>query len=440
MNTRSIRVEIWGQRVGALAPDPSTGVIAFSYYPDWLPLGIDLAPDMMPVANAKGRVWTFPTLDPSYRGLPGLVADSLPDDFGNALIDAWMAGQGIQKQEITVLDRLAYMGRRSMGALEFQPEGGPKEEEQSAPLAMRELVEEARRLVQGSFAAADAASTLQHLISVGTSAGGVRAKAVVAWNPETNEIRSGQFEVPPGFEHWLVKMDGVGQDAELGAGSHMGRMEYAYHLMATHGAGITMAPCRLLEEGGRAHFMTKRFDREGNVKHHTQTLNALAHLSYRFKSTHAYEQFFMAIRGPLGLGDSASMEAFRRMAFNVAIRNHDDHTKNIAFLLPQGGGWQLAPAYDVSQAYNPTGRWTDCHFLSVNGKFAAITSDDLLAVARRFAIPDAAAILKQVDDAIRAWPEFAREAGLPDAVASALGANHIELAPLPLPTGTRRRR
>ena len=432
MSTEAIRVEIWGHRIGAIAPTPETGTYAFAYYPAWLRQGIDLAPETMPVHGGP-KVWAFPDLDDSFRGLPGLIADALPDDFGNALIDAWLGQHGRARSSITVLDRLAYMGRRGMGALEFQPEGGPSIADPAAPLAMRELVEEARKLVQGSFAQADAAATLQHLIRVGTSAGGAKAKAVVAWNPQTNEIRSGQFDAATGFEHWLVKFDGIDREAALGSGSSGGRMEYAYHLMAT-AAGIAMSPCRLLEEGGRAHFMTKRFDREGNVKHHVQTLNALSHLSYRTATTHAYEQLFLAIRESLGLDDHAMMEAFGRMAFNVAARNHDDHTKNVAFLLSRGKPWRLAPAYDLTFAYNPQGRWTKLHFLSVNGKFNDITRTDLLAVARRFAIPNAETIIARVNDAVLSWPQFAAEAGLDKATIESVAANHVQIGAPPKST------
>ena len=410
--TKVIEVRIWNQRVGAVAADPTLGCHVFEYDPAWRRMDIELAPLTMPT-TAPDRSFAFPALGESFRKLPGLLSDALPDDFGNALIDAWMATHGVSKQAITTLDRLAYMGRRGLGALEFHPiKGSSKESEQ--PLRMKALVETARRVVHGDLRNdSHAQAALANIIKVGTSAGGARAKAVIAWSPATHEIRSGQFDVAPGFEHWLLKFDGVGKDFELGTATDYGRIEYAYHLMAT-AAGIVMSPCRLLEENGRAHFMTRRFDRAGNTKHHLQTLCALSHLDFKQRATHAYEQYFLAIH-QLQLGDAALVQAFRRMAFNVLARNCDDHTKNFAFLLKQNGRWELAPAYDVTHAHNPQGEWTNQHLMSVNGKFDDIHRADLLVVADRFSVPRAAKLLDDVKAAVAHWPAFAREAGVPAA-------------------------
>ncbi len=410
MSTRVIEVRIWGHLVGAVAPDPSLGVYLFEYDPDWRKLGIELAPLLMPTRGDR-TVFGFQGLGASFMGLPGMLVDALPDDFGNGLIDAWMAAHGVAKSSITPLDRLAYMGRRGMGALEFRPARGSSSESQR-PLEMQALVEAARGVLKGDLAGdTHAQAALASIIRVGTSAGGARAKAVLAWNPRTQEIRSGQFEVADGFEHWLLKFDGVGRDLELGTTADYGRIEFAYHLLAGH-AGVAMAPCRLLEENGRAHFMTRRFDRDGSSKHHVQSLCALLHLDYRQRATHAYEQLFMAI-SELGLGDPALVQAFRRMSLNVMARNCDDHTKNIAFLLKQGGGWELAPAYDLTHAYNPKGEWTYQHLMSVNGRFDGIRREDLLAVADRFGVPGAKAILGEVGQALVRWPECAHQAGVP---------------------------
>jgi serine/threonine-protein kinase HipA len=366
---------------------------------------------MLPTAGAQSS-FVFPNLPESFKRLPGLISDALPDDFGNALIDAWMAKHGVTKAAITALDRLAYMGRRGMGALEFHPARGSVSESQK-PLEMQSLVEAARNVLHGKLEGdSHAQAALSNIIRVGTSAGGARAKAVLAWNPRTQEIRSGQFEVDPGFEHWLLKFDGIGRDLELGTTADYGRIEYAYSLMAARGAGIDISPCRLLEENGRAHFMTKRFDRDGNRKHHIQSLCALQHLDYKQRATHGYEQLFLLL-SELGLGDAALEQAFRRMAFNVMARNCDDHTKNFAFRLQQGGSWELAPAYDVTHAYNPEGEWTYQHLMSVNGRFKDIQRADLLAVAGRFSVPHAKQILEEVKSAIARWPEFAGEAGVP---------------------------
>ncbi|KRA16216.1 MULTISPECIES: type II toxin-antitoxin system HipA family toxin [unclassified Lysobacter] len=417
-----VEVRVWGKRVGAVAADPTYASYAFEYDPAWARRGIQLAPLTMPTPGPG--IHTFPSLDrEAYKGLPGLLADALPDDFGNQLIDAWMASHGVAKQDVTTLDRLAYMGKRGMGAIEFRPARGSARESKK-PLAMKSLVEEARRAIHADLSDDEAAqAALANIIRVGTSAGGARAKAVIAWHPQTNEIRSGQFDVDPGWEHWLLKFDGVGKDLELGSSQDYGRIEYAYYLMATH-AGIVMSPCRLLQENGRRHFMTKRFDREGNDKVHVQTLCALQHLNYKQRGTHAYEQLFM-VATQLGLAPEALTQLFARMTFNVVAKNHDDHTKNHAFMLREGGAWEPTPAYDVTFAYNPSGEWTQQHLMSINGKFDAITKEDLLNVAARFSIPNAEKAISRVCEAVREWSGFAAEAGVQDAEIARIGQLHI---------------
>jgi serine/threonine-protein kinase HipA len=420
-----IEVRAWGQRVGAVALDPRLGYCAFAYAPAWRRTGIELAPLTLPLDTPQ-PVFIFPNLpEATFHRLPGMLADAIPDAFGNALIDAWMAKRGIAKNEITTLDRLAYMGKRGMGALEFKPAHG-SHRESSEPLEMQLLVEEARRLIQGNLSVdAEAQAAIANILRVGTSAGGARAKAVIAWNPATNMIRSGQFDVAPGFEHWMLKFDGVGKDAELGTGADYGRIEYAYSLMAKQ-AGIEMSPCRLLEENDRAHFMTRRFDREvvngSTIKHHVQTLCAMDHLDFKQRGTHAYAQLFMVV-SRLGLGDEAIGQVFRRMSFNVMARNCDDHTKNFAFRLKQGEAWELAPAYDVTHAYNPKGDWTYQHLMSVNGKFNDITRDDLLLDADRFGVRRPKDMLAGVRAALENWPGFARQAGLSAATTDRVAAD-----------------
>lgn len=421
-----VEVRIWRMSVGAIALDPNLGYYAFEYEPSFLRRGIELAPLTMPL-EASREPFVFANLpELTYRRLPGLIADALPDDFGNALIDAWMAREGVGAAQITSLDRLAYMGKRGMGALEFKPARGPRPLRASTAIELSALVESARRAVEGSVASdAHAAAALAQILQVGTSAGGARAKAVVAWNPSTHEIRAGQFDVHGGFEHWLIKLDGVGRDERLGVSQDYGRIEYAYHLMAV-AAGITMAPCRLLEENGRAHFMTRRFDRDGNAKHHLQTLCGLAHLDYRQRATHDASQFLQVV-DRLRLGYPAREEAFRRIAFNVMAANCDDHTKNVSFLLREGGAWELAPAYDVTFAFNPQGEWTYQHLMSVNGEFAAITRDDLLVVADRFGIGTAPQVLAQVAEAVAAWPEFAAQAAVRASEVTRVAQEHRHL-------------
>jgi serine/threonine-protein kinase HipA len=417
MDTPVIEVRIWGKTVGAVAPDPRLGCYVFAYDPAWRRSGVELAPLTMPLGG--NAPFAFPNLpEASYMGLPGLLADALPDDFGNALIDAWMSSKGIAKNAITTLDRLAYMGKRGMGALQFRPARGAHRES-SEPLQMKALVEAVRGVLSGDLTGDSVAqAALANIIRVGTSAGGARAKAVVAWNPATGEIRSGQFDVAPGFEHWLLKFDGVGSDKELGSGADYGRIEYAYYLMAKD-AGISMSDCHLLEENGRAHFMTRRFDRDDNQRHHIQSLCAMDHLDYKQRATHAYGQLFIVI-ARLGLGDGAMSQVFRRMAFNVMARNCDDHTKNFAFRLRQGAGWELAPAYDVTHAYNPQGEWTYQHLMSVNSKFDDIGRNDLLLEAERFGVRRPADIIADVRAALDGWGDYARQAGLGDAATAAV--------------------
>jgi serine/threonine-protein kinase HipA len=424
----SVEVRIWGKRVGAVAREPTKGYYAFEFDPAFLLAGIDLAPMQMPLAEAR-RVgaFVFPGLPvDTYHGLPAMLADSLPDKFGNALINAWMAERGVGADRITVLDRLAYMSRRAMGALEFKPARGPARSSATA-LKLTSLVEKARQAVKGELDSDDhARAALAQIISVGTSAGGARAKAVVAWNPQTDELRAGQFDVEPGFEHWLLKFDGVGEDQALGTPRGYGRIEYAYYLMA-EAAGVKMTQCRLLEENGRAHFMTKRFDRNGNERIHVQSLCAMAHLDFNQKATHSYNQLLDTCV-KLGLERAQLEQAFTMMVFNVMAANHDDHTKNFSYLLPEGGSWRLAPAYDVTHAYNPTGEWTDQHQMSVNGKFKAINRADVMQVAERFGLESAAPrIIQRVATALDRWHEFAAQAGVDPTGIQAVRAN-IQLA------------
>ncbi|TSA20758.1 MAG: type II toxin-antitoxin system HipA family toxin [Betaproteobacteria bacterium] len=422
----AVEVMLWGQRVGALAFDPRVNFYVFEYEPAFVKSGIEIAPLTMPLTHA-GEPFVFTNLPAAtFKRLPAAIADALPDDFGNALIDAWMMGKGFNREAIGSLDRLAYMGKRGMGALEFRPMRGPHVASHTA-IRLNRLVEGARHAVRGDFDTdAHSKAALAQIMQVGTSAGGARAKAVIAWNPDTHEIHAGQFDVAPGFEHWLLKFDGIGPDTELGGGADYGRIEYAYHLMAV-AAGIQMSPCRLLEEGGRAHFMTRRFDRaitaEGQtVKYHLQSLCAMSHLDYKQRATHTYAQLFMTI-AQLKLSEDTKVQAFRRMVFNIMARNCDDHTKNFAFRLKPGEAWELAPAYDITHAYNPQGEWTYQHLMSVNGRFKHINRDDLLRVADRFSVGPAHKVIDQVTHALADWPQFAREAGLHQTRAEQLRAD-----------------
>ncbi len=410
---QAVEVRLWGKTVGAVALDPRLGYYAFEYDPKFVASGVDLAPLTMPLSGASEPFIFTDLPELTYKRLPAMLADALPDDFGNALIDTWMAGKGVAKSAITALDRLAYMGKRGMGALEFRPTRGPHVASHTA-IKLSKLVDSARLAVHGEIDSDQhAGAALAQIIQVGTSAGGARAKATIAWNPQTDEIRAGQFDIDEGFEHWLLKFDGMGADNELGSSQDYGRIEFAYYLMA-QAAGIEMMPSRLLEENGRAHFMTRRFDREGNRKHHMQTLCAMAHLDFKQKATHDYNQLFLVI-GQLKLGHAALENAFRRMLLNVMAANCDDHSKNFSFMLRQGGRWELAPAYDVTHAYNPNGEWTYQHLMGVNGKFSGISQADCLTVADRFGIGSAPKLISQVAAAVDRWPEFAADAKIGEA-------------------------
>lgn len=423
-----VEVLAWGQPVGAVARDPTSGFYVFEYRDDWRRRGIELAPTTVPTS---ATTYVFPTLPPNtFHRLPALLADSLPDDFGNALTTAYLVNEGIRARDITPLDRLAYLASRGTGALEFRPGRGPRTRKATA-VELSELVLAARSAVAGAFDdERDITDAVRHLIAVGTSAGGARAKAVISWNPETNEVRSGQVPADPDFEHWILKLDGVGADTDLGESADYGRIEYGYHRMAL-AAGITMTDCRLLHEGGRSHFMTRRFDRAPDgTKIHMQTLCALGHLDFRLIGAHDYAELFEMV-DRLGLGPDTRAEVYRRMVFNVAAANCDDHTKNFSFLLAEGGDWQLSPAYDVTHAHHPTSRWTAQHLMSVNGQFAGITAEDLAIVGDRFAVPTARDIVRQVLDAVDSWTEHATEAGVGPAAHAEVAANIASMsAPL----------
>ncbi len=422
-----VEVRAWADRVGAVALDPASGYYVFEYAPTWQARGIELAPTTMPLSRQRH---VFPTLPAdTFHRLPAMLADALPDAFGNALTTASLAAEGVSATAITPLDRLAYLASRGVGALEFRPARGPRPRRSTA-IDLAELVLTARSAVSGTFSSKDGITeSLRRLIAVGTSAGGARAKAVVAWNPATGEVRSGQLPADPGFEQWLLKLDGVGADLDLGELADFGRVEYAYALMA-EAAGIEMTACRLVPESGRAHFMTRRFDRlDDGTKVHTQSLCALAQLDFRLIGAHDYAQLF-AITKRLGLGPEADAQVFRRMVFNVAAANCDDHTRNFSFLLPQGGAWRLAPAYDVTHAHNPQSHWTAQHLMAVNGRTRDISRSDVATVGDRFQVPDATAIIGSVLDAVDSWSEFATKASVGSTATAEVGRDILEMSAL----------
>jgi serine/threonine-protein kinase HipA len=424
-------VRLWGRTVGAVELPAGDQVATFEYAPGIVGSGIELSPLTMPL---RERPYRFPALPRgTFHGLPGLLADALPDRFGNALIDAWLAGRGRDPSSFDAVERLCYTGRRGMGALEFAPVRGP-DLNRSKALDVDALVGLAgdvladREQLVASLAEGGRAEAMREILSVGTSAGGARAKALVAWNPTTDEVRSGQVDAAPGFEYWLLKFDGVraNRDKELADPAGFGAIEYAYFRMAT-AAGVDMMPCRLLtDEAGRRHFMTKRFDRDdAGRKIHAQTFGSLAHLDLDQARTHSYEQAFNAARR-LGLPPAASEQLFRRMVFNVVARNQDDHVKNLSFLMNQRGTWSLSPAYDVTYSYQPSGDWTAQHQMSVNGRFDGFERADLRAVEDVAGLPRGSAdrILDEVTEIVSQWRAYADDARVPRVEAERIARTH----------------
>ncbi len=419
-------VRLWGTMIGAVFLDDGETAAAFEYAPGFLGSGIDLSPMHMPLREG---IFRFPELDSgAFHGLPGMLADSLPDRYGHALINAWLARQGRAPGSLNAVERLCYVGRRGMGALEYEPATGPDASE-SHEVHVGELAELAGRVIRerGSLGTRldSGEEAIRDILRVGTSAGGARAKALLAWNADTGDVRSGQVYPGDGFTHWILKFDGVAaNDAfEVGSSAGYGAIEYAYSVMARR-AGIRMIETRLFEEGDRRHFMARRFDRtEAGGKLHMQSLGALMHFDFNLAGAYAYEQALQAIR-TLGLGMDALEEQFRRMVFNVVTRNQDDHVKNIAFLMDRRGGWSLSPAFDITWSYNPEGTWTSRHQMTVNGKRDDFTFHDLEAVANGASMKRGRAreILDEVAEAVSTWPDIAHDAGVPDELAGAIAS------------------
>lgn len=430
-------VRLWGRTIGAVSLEPGERSAVFQYVPDFAASGIQVAPLTMPL---RPEPYSFPELPyPAFKGLPGMLADSLPDRYGNALIDAWLARQGRDPDSANAVERLCYMGQRGAGALEYAPVKGP-EPTVGEDIQVSELVALASRILderngfETSLAPGEEEAGLLEILSVGMSAGGARAKAMIAWNPVTNEVRSGQVAAGPGFEHWLLKFDGVraNRDGErFGDPEGYGAIEYAYSRMAG-AAGIEMAACRLFEENGRRHFMTRRFDRPtGSTKLHMQSLGALRHFDFNQDGAYSYEQALMTIR-KLGLPMGVVEQQFRRMAFNVIGRNQDDHVKNIAFLMDRAGEWSLSPAFDMTYQYNRDGAWTASHQMSLNGKRDGFVVEDFLRCADAVSMQRerALTIVEEVASAIADWPAHAGAAKVPEAQIAAIGKTlRLELRP-----------
>lgn len=427
------RVKLWGQTVGAVSwlEDRQLGV--FEYAPAFLDQGLDISPLHMGLSAARrsdGKFF-FPALNKdTYLGLPGLLADALPDKFGNRIIDAWLARQGRDSASFSPVERLCYTGMRGMGALEFLPPV-MKHHDRAVPVEISELVQLAQDVmrqrdslgVQISTAGQDNKHAILDILRVGTSAGGARPKAVIAMNDQ-GKVISGQADAPAGYDYWLLKFDGV-TDMELGEPGGYGRIEYAYYLMAK-AAGIKMTPCKLLEENGRAHFMTRRFDRIKGKKQHMQTLCGIAHYDFNAPGAYSYEQAFEVMR-KLRLSKAEATQQYRRMVFNIIARNQDDHTKNISFLMGPSGKWALSPAYDVTYSHNPAGKWTNQHQMSLNGKRDDFSRSDLIESGKSISLSRPADIVDEVITTISKWPGFAQDAGLAKEVIREIGLQHRSL-------------
>lgn len=424
------RVILWGRDIGAVSWLDDREIGVFQYVPEFVDSGIEVAPLMMPLREAP---YEFPALPrDAFKGLPGMLADSLPDRYGNLLINAWLAQQGRTPESFNPVERLCYTGARGMGALEFKPALFGRAN-QSNELEIAELVGFANKILdeRSSFevwlCGADDAKVIEDIFRVGTSAGGARAKAILAWNEESGEFRSGQVPNDDKFTYWLMKFDGIegNKDKEIAYPQGYGLIEYAYYHMAVD-AGIEMSVCRLHREGGRAHFMTKRFDRtdEGN-KLHMQSLSAMMHFDFNQADAYSYEQALQTIRR-IDMSVADVKQQFRRAVFNVIARNHDDHVKNIAYLMNKAGQWRLSPAFDIAYSYNPNGAWTSRHQMSVNGKRDGFEINDLLALGKSAAIKPARArdIIDAVVESVRKWPEFADTAGVDIKTAARIGKAH----------------
>lgn len=412
-------VKIWGRLAGAVRWDDSRQLGYFQYDPKFIEKGWDLSPVKMPL-NQGSRIYSFPELrkginetEDAFNGLPGLLADSLPDKYGNRLINTWLSRQGRPENSMNPVEKLCFIGARGMGALEFEP-AQMKTAKRSFSLELDSLVEVANKMLNEREAFftnlnEDEEKAMNDILKIGTSAGGARPKAVIAYNPKTGEVRSGQGNVPNGFEHCLLKLDGVSGE-QFGDSTGWGRVEYAYYLMAKD-CGIEMNECQLLEENGRAHFLTKRFDREGNVKHHVQSLCGLQHYDFNDMYGYSYEQVFQTMRF-LRLTYPEAEQMFRRMVFNVLATNYDDHTKNFSFILKKDEQWRLAPAYDLCFSFNPTNHWVSNQTLSVNGKRTGITKDDLMTLARDNNIKKGSRIIDDINSVIILWKKYAEQAGV----------------------------
>lgn len=414
-------VKIWNKEVGAVAWDSDRQIGSFEYTPWFIDNGWEIAPLKMPLSNGN-RIYSFPDIrkpkdseNDTFKGLPGLLADVLPDKYGNRLINAWLALRGRPANSMNPVEQLCFIGKRGMGALEFEPTTF-SQDKNTVKVEIDDLVGVARKVLSErehfhAILGKEDEKAMLDILRIGTSAGGARPKALIAYNSKTGDVRSGQANALKDYDHWLIKLDGVSEE-QFGESSGYGRIEYAYYKMALE-CGIDMTPCELYTENGRAHFMTRRFDREGgNLKHHVQTWCAMNHFDFNEVTSYSYEQLFQTMR-ELRLPYPAAEEMYRRMVFNVIAQNCDDHTKNFAFRLKKERKWELSPAYDMCHAYRPGSLWVSQHALSINGKRQHITKDDLESLAKAMNIKKPIATIDHINSVVKKWPEFAEEEKVP---------------------------
>ena len=418
------KVKLFDRAIGTFRWDSRYNVVQFEYDKSFIGQGIEPSPLMMPVQ--AGRVYSFGDLGKeTFKGLPGLLADSLPDTYGRALFDRWLAITG--RSSSNIVETLCFLGKRCMGALEFEP-AIDVDYSLNSKIEIDSLVDVARDALLnkenfGVNIKDDKKAAIAEILRLGTSAGGQRAKAIIAYNKTTGEVRSGQTDVPECFDYYIIKLDGVSATTGFRETENYGRLEYSFHNLVK-ACGIEMTECSLIEENGRAHFLTKRFDRENGKKVHMQTLCGIAHYDYRLHRAYSYEQAFNIMRA-LKLPYSQAQEMFRRMVFNVIVRNQDDHTKNISFLMGEDGVWRLSPAYDMGYAYNPDGGWTATHQMSINGKFDDITRKELLECGAKNNIKNASLIIDEVREVASQWPTIAKECDVPQNMIDGITANML---------------
>jgi serine/threonine-protein kinase HipA len=423
-------VRIWNELVGAVRWDESQQLGYFQYAPKFIQKGWNLSPIKMPISQGS-RIYSFPELrkgrydtEDAFKGLPGLLSDALPDKYGNKLINIWLAKQGRPENSMNPVEKLCFIGSRGIGALEFEPvqiKTGTK----SFSLKLDSLVDVAKKILneRESFLTnlnKETGRAMMEILKIGTSAGGARPKAIIAYNPKTGEVRSGQGNVPKGYEHWLIKLDGVSEE-QFGESSGWGRVEYAYYLMAKD-SGIEISECQLLEENGRAHFMTKRFDREENIKHHIQSLCGLQHYDFNDMYGYSYEQVFQTMRLLRSTYPEAE-QMFRRMVMNILATNYDDHTKNFSFIFKKDDRWKLAPAYDLCFSFDPTNHWVSKQTLSVNGKRLGITKEDLMTIAKDNNIKKGEKIIEDINSIVKSWNKYAERAKVKKALKERIKSN-----------------